>query len=105
MGEVVIRDILDLFSLQLFTHLNRTEQKNQIIIIERSKVNIDNVFDDCPICYEDFLKVFLDDEYVIGFECKHYFHKECIFKWLETHTTCPICRISKVKIISCPEHT
>ncbi|KAF8404000.1 hypothetical protein HHK36_012110 [Tetracentron sinense] len=42
----------------------------------------------CSICLEDF---------EIGAEskempCKHKFHSGCILKWLELHSSCPVCR-------------
>ena len=41
---------------------------------------------DCIICLED-----LECE-IIQLDCNHYFHKDCIFKWLNNTKSCPICR-------------
>lgn len=44
---------------------------------------------DCPICLADFE----DGETVrILPKCNHYFHRECIDRWLLSHSTCPTCR-------------
>jgi hypothetical protein len=43
----------------------------------------------CHICIEDYLP----NEDLIYLDCKHYFHKECIQKWLlGSSSKCPICR-------------
>lgn len=40
----------------------------------------------CSICLTDIIKnkVYL--------HCKHFFHKNCILKWLQNKDTCPYCR-------------
>ena len=45
--------------------------------------------DDCPICME---KMKGGEKDVCKLYCKHYFHVECMEKWLETRMECPICR-------------
>ncbi len=41
---------------------------------------------DCSICYSEIKqKIILPD-------CKHHFCKECIYEWLCTNQTCPLCR-------------
>lgn len=44
---------------------------------------------ECTICYEEFLF----DSDVRLLECKHYFHPQCIDRWLIGHSKrCPCCR-------------
>lgn len=44
---------------------------------------------DCHICLDSFKK----DDIKTTLQCKHFFHKECIYKWLCIEkTNCPICR-------------
>ena len=45
---------------------------------------------DCTICLEEMQE---EDSKKI-FSCVHLFHGACIGKWLETHTTCPNCRVT-----------
>ncbi len=40
----------------------------------------------CPICYEN-----LDNTCVSGI-CNHFFHFDCLNKWLELNPSCPCCR-------------
>jgi hypothetical protein len=44
--------------------------------------------EECSICYDDNPTVIL--------KCKHVYHKECIDKWLQEHSTCPQCRCELV---------
>ena len=41
--------------------------------------------DTCPVCMETL-------DHPVRLECKHVFCEECISQWLETESTCPICR-------------
>jgi len=42
----------------------------------------------CAICMADFET----EEKLKWLQCSHYFHKECIDKWLGVATTCPVCK-------------
>jgi len=42
----------------------------------------------CAICMTEFEK----DENLRSLQCTHYFHRECIDKWLSVGTTCPVCK-------------
>lgn len=44
----------------------------------------------CPICLSDFF----EDELVTSCDdgCHHWFHKECLFEWLDRSESCPCCR-------------
>ncbi|GIL67976.1 hypothetical protein Vafri_21230 [Volvox africanus] len=44
----------------------------------------------CAVC----LCEYEGGEVITKLPCKHEFHGTCIRKWLQTHYTCPICRIS-----------
>ncbi|XP_004501166.1 E3 ubiquitin-protein ligase ATL42-like [Cicer arietinum] len=44
---------------------------------------------ECTVCLSRF-----EDEEILRLlpKCKHAFHMNCIDKWLESHSTCPLCR-------------
>ncbi|XP_056159955.1 E3 ubiquitin-protein ligase ATL6-like [Syzygium oleosum] len=44
---------------------------------------------ECAVCLNDF-----EDEDVLRLipKCDHAFHPDCIGAWLDSHTTCPVCR-------------
>ena len=39
---------------------------------------------ECSICYNNYAESIL--------QCGHYFHTQCILRWMEMSTTCPLCR-------------
>ncbi|CAO2828874.1 unnamed protein product [Amaranthus hypochondriacus] len=43
---------------------------------------------ECCVC----LCKFEDEEEVSELSCKHFFHKNCLDKWFNQHSTCPLCR-------------
>jgi len=43
---------------------------------------------ECPICFCDYK----EDDDIYTLKCNHYFHKECIEKWVKNSGTCPLCR-------------
>lgn len=42
---------------------------------------------DCPICFRN-----MKGKAVKYTACKHVFHKSCLNKWLQNHSSCPSCR-------------
>lgn len=53
-----------------------------------SYTNLKDKDDECIICYENFD----ENNEILIFKCKHYFHRECIIKWLKKNNNCPICQ-------------
>ncbi len=45
----------------------------------------------CPICHESINVSFFENN-TNKTTCSHYFHSNCINKWLEKSSTCPVCR-------------
>lgn len=54
----------------------------------------DGIEDTCSVCLCDFEK----EEELKKLPCRHVFHEACIMKWLENHSTCPICKSSLKEI-------
>ena len=49
----------------------------------------------CLVCHIDYL----DNDQRRRLPCFHHFHVECIDQWLNTHQSCPVCRLSVVDAI------
>ncbi|KAL7244821.1 hypothetical protein ACSBR2_000222 [Camellia fascicularis] len=50
----------------------------------------------CTICLAEYHK---EDILRILLFCRHSFHAACIDKWLQQHSTCPVCRISLLEFL------
>lgn len=59
-----------------------TRAKATISIAKRDK--------DCSICHEEYCL----DEPIVRLPCRHLYHETCVMQWLESHTSCPVCRAS-----------
>ena len=67
-------------------HRAAVQQLARVIISEQHITNDNN--SDCSICW---------DPYQLGeaarvMQCGHRYHETCIFTWLESKRTCPLCR-------------
>ncbi|KAE8056141.1 hypothetical protein FH972_012935 [Carpinus fangiana] len=54
----------------------------------------------CSVCLGNYQA---DDKLQEIPECGHIFHVDCIGRWLTTHTTCPLCRLSLLSSMETPE--
>ncbi len=67
--------------------LGKTEKIKETDILIKNK-------ECCNICFEEYsVKTY---KRVLP-NCKHYFHKTCIDKWLKSKSNCPICRTNLLK--------
>ena len=86
-GEPIVN-----FQLQSFMQEN-TETENQStptpenILNTLERVHVDeNDERQCSICFENL------SGSCINLRCNHLFHEQCITRWLQRHSTCPVCR-------------
>ena len=52
-----------------------------------NKQNNEKNYKECVICLENMIY----DEDLIIINCSHIYHKECIQKWLNRNSICPLC--------------
>lgn len=57
------------------------------------KANKNILKNNCLICLDDYE----DNNELTTLPCLHFFHKNCILKWLDSHVTCPICKNQAIK--------
>ena len=84
-----------LVALKDMTYTTVEALKNALATTTRTPNNtvIKQLEDMCPICIEDFYPTEEDFHSVSQLpECKHWFHTECIIKWIAINKICPLCR-------------
>jgi len=89
----------------LYTHIYEMEEKTsthrEYIITHQCTFCVENTVEkntkipenladgsECSICY----KKYESKEDALQLCCNHIYHSQCILRWLETATTCPLCR-------------
>jgi hypothetical protein len=61
--------------------------QTRIVVNETSK-RMNKVTDECIICYQEFE----EGEIIITLQCDHYYHMNCINKWIQVREVCPQCQ-------------
>jgi hypothetical protein len=84
--------ILEARRVDLAAAYNCRQRRRNVQDVLSTHVHVDkmNAHTSCPICLEDFYEQDLVTACDEG--CGNYFHKECLFNWLEYHNTCACCR-------------
>jgi hypothetical protein len=94
---VRIEDVFDnflgrLLLIDMLSRLYEPQGLNPQTVENLQKVqysrNLNLNSETCVICYEDYE----EGIEIIILKCKHPFHTECISKWLENSTKCPLCK-------------
>jgi hypothetical protein len=82
-------------STEIETNLMRSEvirNRPNYTVIRYKNMSNKKEHTSCPICFDDYT----DNCVLSETECKHYFHEECLEKWMERNNTCPICRTNVI---------
>ncbi|KAG5681196.1 hypothetical protein PVAND_010653 [Polypedilum vanderplanki] len=87
--SVAIDDIMDTF----FAPQTRSPAMTDDQMQEIPKVTItaEQVAEElmCSVCFDDFK---INENEARKLQCEHIFHEKCIFPWLKTNASCPVCR-------------
>ncbi|KAK1278780.1 NEP1-interacting protein-like 1 [Acorus gramineus] len=70
---------------------DRTGEELETVRYDRSGADEEEEEEEvCPVCLQNFVV----GEEIKSTPCGHRFHEECIFRWMESSRTCPMCRSS-----------
>ena len=89
--------LLSFFCSDYIYHRSNICQQNvtlPIPVILNNHIIINNQTEECSICLD------LDNGQTwVILPCGHKFHGSCVSLWLNTHQTCPICRLNIVSVV------
>ncbi len=94
--QVVLTFALRIFNISLnplmrdefgntMSSLENNIQIEPVEAVYEQKIEVSSS-DECSICMDKNNLIW------VSLSCDHKFHEECIFKWIETNLSCPICR-------------
>ena len=81
----------------------RFDINNDNNVLNRYTINFRDIFqrvdippndETCAICLEEFDNTTLNVVQIIN--CSHYYHEDCLKRWLRIRPTCPLCNINIV---------
>jgi DNA-directed RNA polymerase subunit RPC12/RpoP len=93
-GDYFLGDNLDTLIGQLIDHTGRvgtppaSKRAMDTLPILKASHELGHHERECTICQDHYQ----DGDEVVELPCKHLFHKDCLWPWLNRHATCPTCR-------------
>ncbi len=75
--------------INVVSEVSEVNEVNEVNEVKSSSDMDDKSLNTCVICIDN---ISLTTEDIIKLECDHFYHKECIHKWLNSNNNCPICR-------------
>merc|ERR1719197_992195 len=81
-------DELNGASPEVIAKIETVPYKSELFVQGDEEAKGDKAPDECCICMEKFS----EKGVIKRTGCQHYFHEECLGKWLKTQVTCPLCR-------------
>jgi hypothetical protein len=89
--SVAIDDIMDQFFAPGLGNRPPAMNDEQLQEIPKTTITEEQVQNElmCSVCFDDFQP---NESEARKLPCDHIFHERCIFPWLKTNASCPVCR-------------
>jgi hypothetical protein len=89
--SVAIDDIMDSFFAPEVHTRPPAMTEEQLQEIAKASISEEQVRNElmCSVCFDDFKT---NESEIRKLQCEHFFHEKCIFPWLRTNASCPVCR-------------